>query len=876
MTDTTRSKRLTPRRRLAIDRALDELLDLDRCERESRLREIEARTPRVHRILERLVAASDDAATYLDQVVGRASEAAIGELERNEADLPPGTRIGDWRIVEPIGIGGMGMVYRAERADGAFEMSVAIKFIRAHDDPLMAERLALETQLLARLDHPNIARIVDGGTTADGRNYLVMEWIEGEDLAECRESAGGVTRECLQLFLQIAEAVAHAHQRQVVHGDIKPANIRVARDERPRLLDFGVARLLSGDRGDAAAPAALTPAFSAPEQREGRPVSTQSDVYSLGALLRWMLTGVPGTDGRPIHPRDLRLPQPRALAAIVEKAMADSPDERYRSVPEFITDVRAYLASRPVSARRYTAASRLALWARRHQAAAALAGLALVAVLVAVVGISWQARIAAAERDAARFEAERSTLLREQLVLLFREVGQNVADDDELSTRQLLQQSVRVAERLHANDPQMLVSIKALLGEIHIAMNDFSSAAPLLKAFVDYKPNLASPLMQALVHADLAQIRLRQGESEQALNLTSMALETLRDAPGRNAGRIADAMQIHGQALRGLGRWDEAIATLREAVRLARTEPGPSRLRATTRNNLATTLIYAGHADAALPHLEAALANWRQMSMEDSSSALTVMGNLATLLHQNGRISEAEPLYREAIRLRTERYGDSGALAAAHLNLGTLLALRNRPRPAREHIARGLSMISRFEGRESLSYVRAVMSRGRAELELDNAESAVEDLVEARRRFEETVGADHLFSRIAGFYTALAEARAAGTATEALAAASRRLANHRPAADRHLAVSLCERARLGVETDPGVAVELARDCMRIRRELDLQEWLVAEARALEAVARIQQGSGSGAEDLRRAREVVAAELGPDHPRVVWCDRWLDT
>ena len=184
MTDTTGSMRLTPGRRRIIDRALDALLDLDPGERRARLREIEARTPRVHRFLRRLVEASEDAGSYLDEVLGKAGKAAITELEQQQADLAPGTRIGDWRIVEPIGVGGMGMVYRAERADGAFEMTVAIKFIRAQHDPLMAERLALETQLLARLDHPNIARIVDGGTTADGRNYLVMEWIEGEDLAD--------------------------------------------------------------------------------------------------------------------------------------------------------------------------------------------------------------------------------------------------------------------------------------------------------------------------------------------------------------------------------------------------------------------------------------------------------------------------------------------------------------------------------------------------------------------------------------------------------------------------------------------------------------------------------------------------------------------
>ncbi|MEX0914514.1 MAG: hypothetical protein WDZ60_01365, partial [Wenzhouxiangellaceae bacterium] len=178
---------------------------------------------------------------------------------------------------------------------------------------------------------------------------------------------------------------------------------------------------------------------------------------------------------------------------MINKAMASDPERRYRTVPELIDDIQALIETRPVAAVASSTPARIGLWARRHQVAAGLSGLVLAAVLAAIAGISWQARIAAAERDSARFEAERSTMLREQLVMLFREVGQN-SPDRELSTRELLAESVKVAERLHANDPQMLVSIKALLGEIHIAMNDFASAEALLSSFVNHKPNLASPL----------------------------------------------------------------------------------------------------------------------------------------------------------------------------------------------------------------------------------------------------------------------------------------------------------------------------------------------------------------------------------------------
>jgi non-specific serine/threonine protein kinase/serine/threonine-protein kinase len=866
---------LTPQRRRFIDRLLDGLLDLDADGRRDRLSAIAARAPRVHAQLERLLAAADEPTSFLDDVVDRAGEAALADVRHEDEILPPGTRIGDWRIVEPVGAGGMGMVYRGERADGTFEMPVAIKFIRGRDSRRLTEQLALETRLLARLDHPNIARVLDGGTLDDGRNYLVMEWIDGDDLAGCRESSAHDLNRCLQLFGSIADAVAHAHQRRVVHGDIKPANIRVAPDGRPRLVDFGVARMLSDDHPDAAS-AGLTPAFSAPEQRAGQPASTQSDIYALGALLRWMLTGESGAAEARRLPATIPGEARRSLAAIIDKATAADPADRYPAVSELTADVRAVLEHRPVSARRYGTAGRLALWARRHRAVAALSTLAVLAVITGVVGISWQARIAAAERDAARFEAERSTLLREQLVLLFREVGQNSADE-ELSTRELLAESARVAERLHANDPQMLASIKALLGEIHIAMNDFAGAEPLLQAFVDFKPNLASPLMQAIVHADLAQIRLRQGRSEDALGLTDTALETLRSAPGRNAARIADVMQIHGQALRGQGNWDEAIAALQEAVRLARTEPGPSRLRATTRNNLAITLIYAGRADQALPHLRAALDNWRDLGLADGSSALTVMANLASLLHQRGRLSEAETLYREAIRRRSERYGPSGALAAAHLNLGALLATRHVAREARQHLARGLGMIAEFEGRDSISHIRGQLAQGRARLTLGDVDGAVPELERARERFEAAVGLDHLFTAVAELYAALAEAERQARVTPRLAAAAEALADHAPASTRHLARAHCALARLTLPEDAKRAAERAERCLSLRRdELGASEWQIAEARALLSAAHMRAGDASAGTMLDAARAVLADALGPDHPKVAWCDRWLES
>lgn len=871
-----RAPRLTAARRRVLDRMLDSLLDHDAEARKRALDRLASTHPRLHRHLSRLVEASATLDNDFGTLIQRIGSAALSTLDAADEPLPGGTRIGDWRIIEPIGAGGMGLVYRAERADGAFEMQTAIKFIRSRANRKLGKRLVLERQLLARLDHPNIARIIDGGTLADGQGFLVMEWIDGEDLTECRDRTADDGERCVALFLEIAAAVGHAHQRRVVHGDIKPANVRIAPDGRVRLLDFGVARLIT-EVPEPENLGAMTPAFSAPEQRSGEPASTQTDIYALGALLRWMLTGDPGSEQVTTDFRPLDVPRPAALAAIVDRAMAAEPAARYPSVSELTSDLRAWLEYRPVDARPAGSMARLGLWAFRHRLAAALTGITCLAVIGAAAGLAWQAGVVRAERDMARFEAERSALLREQMVLLFREVGQN-SDAGDISARDLLDESTRVAERLHANDPQMLASVKAFLGEIYIAMDDFAAAEPLLEAFVEHNPN-DSDLLTAFVLADLAQVRLRQGEAARAAELTAASLAQLKKRPGNNDIRIADVLQIHGQALRGMDRWDEAITTLRLAHELARTEPAPSRLRATTANNLGTTLIYAGKNVEAEPYLQTALENWRGLDLENGSNALTVMGNLAGLLHQRGEADESMALYRETIERRRARFGESGALAAVHLNLGTLLAQHNRIDEARREVEAGLAMMMRFEGPDSINYGRARLARARVELAGGELERALEEFVAVRQRFADQLGAAHLMTGIAELYAAIARTRSSpGTSEVELEGIVERLAAHGGAAERFRAHGHCELAHARMERNPDQAATSADECLDIRsNRVASGPAQVAEARLLLGSAQWRQGrhDQSIRESLISARRTMVERLGADHPNVRRSLRWIE-
>lgn len=864
--------RLTPARRRVLDRLLDELLDRPEQERERELERLAKRYPRLHRHLTRLVRAIESDKEDFTAVFERVGAAALSSLDEPDAALPTGTRVGDWALVEVIGRGGMGQVYRAERADGAFEMQAAIKFIRPRTGGRLAERLAIERQLLARLDHPNIARLIDGGTLDDGRGYLVMEWIDGVDLSHARERLIERPDALIGRFIELASAVAHAHQRRVVHGDIKPANVRLSPDGRVRLLDFGVARLITEDE-PAEGLSALTPAFSAPEQKAGEPVSTQSDLFALGALLHWLLTGQPGDAGTPIRAAALAGSRPVALAAILERCLKTDPGDRYQSVPELIGDLRALLDDRPVRAQKTGTLLRLGLWARRHRLAAGLAALVVVSLVGGGAGLAWQADRIRQERDVARFEAERLALLRDQMVLLFRQAGQSSGDRVE-DTRSLLLEATELADRLHSDDPETLAVVRAFLGEIYIAMDDFEAAEPLLEAALGNR-TLNEDRLAAFIEADLAQIRLRQGNSEEALQLVDQSLERLRASDRANrSDAIADVLQIRGQALRGLGRWDEAIDTLREAHTLARRAPVPTRIQATTANNLATTLLYAGRSADALPYLERALENWRGLGRADSAAALTVMGNLASLRHQRGDLADAEALYRETIRNRSARYGDSGALGAMHLNLGSLLALTARIEEARDHVGEGLALIEQFEGADSVSATRARLAWARVERAAGRYDAALEETDRVVERFTEQVGPDHLFTAIARMDRALTAAEAGRPdGLERLTAAIEQLDALSPASDRYRAEARCREAALRIERGVAGAEAAAAICLRLQTEaLAVSEWRRAEARLLAWAA-----SSSGSEPTPVMLEDFArveAALGASSARTARLAAWL--
>jgi non-specific serine/threonine protein kinase/serine/threonine-protein kinase len=343
---------------------------------------------------------------------------------------PPATlddAFGPYRVLGELGEGGMGIVYLAERSDGQFTRRVAIKRIgRAAPGSELLRRFRDERKILARLDHANIARLLDAGMDTGGVPYLVMEYVEGTPLTSfCRERQLAVARR-LKLFLKVCAAVQHAHQNLVIHRDIKPGNLLVTGDGEPKLLDFGIAKLVSGaDLDDATRTVhpALTLDYASPEQVRGEPANTSSDVYSLGVVLYELLADtkpyecgsrsvadavrtvcdfVPPPPSQ-VAPRERRDSLTGDLDVIVQKAMEKSPSERYSSAADLAADVEAYLEHRPLRARSPSLRYRARKLARRHRVGVAVAASALVLLAAGIAAILWQARVA--ERERRRAEA---------------------------------------------------------------------------------------------------------------------------------------------------------------------------------------------------------------------------------------------------------------------------------------------------------------------------------------------------------------------------------------------------------------------------------------------------------------------------------------
>lgn len=664
-----------------------------------------------------------------------------------------GTRVGPYRLIAELGHGGMGTVYRAERADGAFEQELALKLIRhGVGSEALRHRFLRERQIQARLEHPNVARLLDGGVTADGWPYFAMELVRGAPVTEYCDGRRLPITARVELVEQACRAVQHAHANLVVHRDLKPSNMLVTDDGVLKLLDFGIAKPLAEepDASGALTHAGLqpfTPEYAAPEQLRGEAVTTATDIYVLGVVLHELLTGqrprrargpwgAPaaepadpeplavviarepgvGTAGstpqavaaaRATTPERLRRDLAGDLEAIVQQALREEPQQRYGSVEALAEDLRRYRTGQPVHARPATLRYRAGKLVRRHRVAAGAAATTLAALLLGLALSVWQARVAARERDRAEAAAAEATEVASYFVELFRSVDPENDSGHVVTARELLDRGAERVDVTLAERPLTRARLQEAMAGVYLHLRLLGPAAELLEKAVAARerqqgsghPALFEPLL------DLGAIHYRATRYAQAQQALDRALRVAESAHLSDGPAFARAQILSGNLQMGRRAWAAAEAAYRAALQTIERDAGATPDdRTSVLNNLGVALAaQKRYAEAERVHRQALAIRESTKGSRHFSVAQSLV-NLALVARAQGSLVRAAPLVERALAIREATYGH------AHPSVAEGLALR-----AEVHSASGRAVEAEADWRETLRIRTATLGAAHPE-----------------------------------------------------------------------------------------------------------------------------------------------------------------
>ena len=658
------------------------------------------------------------AQTQTLQCVQRPLRAA---LQVSDGVLEAGTRLGPWRIDAHLASGGMGTVYRAERGDGHFALTVAVKLLHGVVDAAAQERLARERQILADLAHPDIARLLDGGATAGGQPYLVMEYVEGEPIDRYCASRRLDRRARIELFLRVCGAVEHAHRHLVVHCDLKPSNVLVRANGAPVLLDFGIARVLATGPGEEDGAGPLTPAYASPEQLAGQRVTTQSDVFSLGLILHELLLGrhrpetsAPATDASAAAPRLCG-----DLAAIVQRATAAVPAQRYASVAALADDLRRHLEHRPVQARRGGLLHRGALWCRRQWRLAAVLGLLFVLAAAFSLGLRRERDRALQAEHAATVQAQTAEQVSDFLVSVFEFANPAEHPRHDVTAREILDHGrQRIDGELDAQ-PRVKARLLYVLGRAYEMLGRGDEGAGLYRQSATLY-GAAAPLDAARSLSQLAALQRNQGHLDDAATAIGEAIELRRGRVADDSLEMADSLNTRALIESSRGQFDAAAADYQRALSIRRAKLGEnSDETAVTLHNLGLLQHYQGHETQAQQYYRQALRIKRALHGADHPETLITLRSLAASLSASGETAQAIELLQGAMVSAQHVYGENSPdVSTLHNELGSALHDQGRFAEAAAEYRRALA-------------ITAVLGRdGGADdvAPLNNLASALEDM----------------------------------------------------------------------------------------------------------------------------------------------------
>jgi|HubBroStandDraft_6_1064221.scaffolds.fasta_scaffold05162_4 predicted Ser/Thr protein kinase len=879
---------LSPAQRARVDELLDAMFDLPEAERLANLRARRIEDSAVLAEVESLLRAASAAGGFLATPPKPPAE-----------ELPAeglGVRLGAWRIIHLIGRGGMGEVYEASRADGNFEQRVAIKLLQREAAAQMV-RFQAERQILARLEHPGIARLYDGGVTEDGRPFMVMEFVEGRPITEYCQITQATFEQRIALFTQVCDAVAYAHRNLIVHRDLKPSNILVTPGGAVKLLDFGIAKLLDAQRARVTQAAAtpMTPICAAPEQLTGGAVTTATDVYALGLLLfellcgthPWMGSDTPvlqamrtvlqrpapslskTAEARPNPPVPVRLLR-GDLDAIVAKSLRKEPGDRYATVEAMKLDVERSRRGEPVEAREGARLYVISRTLRRYRWVAAAVAAVIVSLAVGLGVAAWQAEKAAQERDAARRDAAREEAVRYNLTGLFRSAISDQGSKSTTAKGMIDSSAQRVLKEYH-DQPLLAGQVVLTLADLYGALEDVNGSAALLEGFLAEADSRADPFAVADARQKLANIELLRGHADRAAQLLQQAESFWQESPRRFAEERLEGMGIRSRLQRARGDIDGSIATTRDAI--------AQRIALSGHDNRETALLFSSLAIALgtvnrLP--EALKANYettaiyRALGLGDGLDAQIIVANTGTLEMRDGHLREAEALLKSSLERERELAGDSAAVAAAMSYYGRILSITNRNEPAISVLRQAAEMAGRYAGPDSPVALQARIFLGEALLAADQREAA------------STLTA--AYEAAAAHYPAAHPLTLRAEIAVAQLGASQ--GNYAPA-ERQLAEAAAGLRKLGAQSSATLAMALEnlgtvesaqgrnteaetvlREAVSIRQKTPDDVWELAQAQERLGEALAKSGGADAPALLKKASFDLESQLGANHPQTL--------
>jgi eukaryotic-like serine/threonine-protein kinase len=611
------------------------------------------------------------------------------------SDPVVGTRLGPWRVVRILGRGGMGTVYLAERADGQYQQQAALKLVsQGSGGRHLIERFRTERQVLARLAHPNIARLLDGGFASDGRPYLVMELVDGAPITQWCRARNLSVHERLRLFRVVCEAVQHAHGALVVHRDLKPANIFVSSAGEVKLLDFGIAKLLEPASFGIDVPMTrgellFTPEYAAPEQLLGEAITTASDVYALGVVLYELLTGerplalegkTPVELERAIASTRIVPPSERNglrrgddLDCIVLTSLRVQPERRYVSAAQLAEEIGRFLDGLPVLAQPDTLGYRARKFIARHRGAVVAA--ALVGVSIAGFGVlaGWQAHRAALERDVARVERDKAEKVVGLLVDLFESSNPNVRPDgDKMSVREFLSRAERrVLDQLQG-EPAVGARLRQVFGSIYAARDQYPEARRALEEALAEQRRLLGPDHPEALESlhDLGVLCHHMGDAGRGRQLLEESLERCGRVFGPDHEKTARALVALGKDLSGtVGHAEEACPLFERALKIRRRTLPPNHPDlAASLSAMASCYLKRRKLNESRELYREALAIFKSPEQRRHPGAIEAMDDLAEVLAGLNENAEAETLQLEALALARSVLGPDSYRVAALIN----------------------------------------------------------------------------------------------------------------------------------------------------------------------------------------------------------------